>query len=98
MIRRDGRAPDELRPVRITPNYLDFTAGSALVEFRLSSTTEIKAWILSFGPAAEVLEPAELRQELQRDLAIMAALYSGGPALRQSSPVGTKALRRRSSR
>jgi ribonuclease PH len=33
MARRDGRAPDELRPVRITPNYLDFTAGSALIEF-----------------------------------------------------------------
>jgi ribonuclease PH len=33
MPRADGRRSDELRPVRITPNYLDFAAGSALIEF-----------------------------------------------------------------
>lgn len=32
-MRHDGRQNDELRPVRITPNYLDFAHGSALVEF-----------------------------------------------------------------
>jgi len=32
-MRHDGRNNDELRPVRITPNYLDFAHGSALVEF-----------------------------------------------------------------
>ncbi|MCO4770033.1 MAG: ribonuclease PH [Deltaproteobacteria bacterium] len=32
-MRHDGRQNDELRPVRITPNYLDFATGSALVEF-----------------------------------------------------------------
>jgi len=32
-MRKDGRRPDELRPVRITPNYLDFAHGSALIEF-----------------------------------------------------------------
>jgi predicted DNA-binding transcriptional regulator YafY len=75
--------------------------GSALVEFRLSSTTEIKAWVLSFGPAAEVLEPAELRQEIQRDLAAMSALYAGHLALRHTLPVRpvlNKAVRKRSSR
>ncbi len=30
--RNDGRAPDQLRPVRITPNPLDFAEGSALIE------------------------------------------------------------------
>jgi ribonuclease PH len=30
--RVDGRAPDELRPVRITPGYLLFAEGSALIE------------------------------------------------------------------
>jgi proteasome accessory factor B len=49
--------------------------GSALVEFRLSSLVEIKAWILSFGPAAEVLEPAELRAAIASDLREMQALY-----------------------
>jgi ribonuclease PH len=32
MTRSDGRAPDQLRPVRITPNYLDHAEGSALIE------------------------------------------------------------------
>ncbi len=31
--RADGRAPDELRPVRITRNWLDHAEGSVLVEF-----------------------------------------------------------------
>ena len=33
MARVDGRAPDELRPVRISPHYLDHAEGSALIEF-----------------------------------------------------------------
>lgn len=32
MLRIDGRANDELRPVRITPSYLDYAEGSALIE------------------------------------------------------------------
>ncbi|HEU5316332.1 MAG TPA: ribonuclease PH [Chloroflexota bacterium] len=32
MARADGRAPDELRPVKITPNYLDHAEGSVLIE------------------------------------------------------------------
>ena len=31
--RIDGRRPDELRPVKITPNVLDYAEGSCLVEF-----------------------------------------------------------------
>jgi ribonuclease PH len=32
MPRIDGRSPDQLRPVTITPNYLDFAEGSVLIE------------------------------------------------------------------
>jgi ribonuclease PH len=32
MARNDGRQPDELRPVRITPHYLDHAEGSAMIE------------------------------------------------------------------
>jgi ribonuclease PH len=32
MMRADGRRPDELRPVRITKNYLKFAEGSVLLE------------------------------------------------------------------
>jgi ribonuclease PH len=31
-VRTDSRAPDELRPVRITPDYLTYAEGSALIE------------------------------------------------------------------
>lgn len=31
--RIDGRRPDQLRPVRITPNVLDYAEGSCIVEF-----------------------------------------------------------------
>ena len=33
MQRHDGRAPDVMRPVKITTNYLRHAAGSALIEF-----------------------------------------------------------------
>lgn len=42
--------------------------GSIVAEFQLSDTREIKAWILSFGSLAEVLEPTELRQEVADEL------------------------------
>lgn len=42
--------------------------GSVLAEFQLSETREIKAWVMSFGSQAEVLEPQELRQEVAEEL------------------------------
>jgi len=55
-MRHDGRSNDQLRPVRITPNYLDFAHGSALVEFgktRVLCTAMIEEkvprWRLSSG-------------------------------------------------
>ena len=32
-MRPDGRKDDELRPVKITPNFLEYAHGSALIEF-----------------------------------------------------------------
>src|SRR5688572_21911580 len=32
MIRIDGRAADQLRPVRITPHYMEYAEGSCLIE------------------------------------------------------------------
>jgi predicted DNA-binding transcriptional regulator YafY len=42
--------------------------GSLLARFRLSSTVEIKSWLLSFGANALVLEPAELRAAIAAEL------------------------------
>lgn len=49
--------------------------GSLLATFQLSTTSEIKQWILSFGRHAEVLSPAELREELREELTEMAEWY-----------------------
>jgi ribonuclease PH len=35
-MRQDGRAHDELRPIKITPNYLELAHGSALIEMGLT--------------------------------------------------------------
>ena len=42
--------------------------GSLVAKFRLSDTTEIKRWIMSFGKHAQVIEPAELCNELATEL------------------------------
>jgi predicted DNA-binding transcriptional regulator YafY len=49
--------------------------GSMLARFRLSSTVEIKSWILSFGSSAVVLEPKSLRAEIARELEQMLKSY-----------------------
>jgi predicted DNA-binding transcriptional regulator YafY len=49
--------------------------GGAIVEFRLSNTMEVKAWILSFGAKGEVLEPKELRDEITDELAALGSIY-----------------------
>ena len=49
--------------------------GSLLVEWRLTSTVEIKSYILSFGAAAEVLAPPRLREEVANEIAVLAARY-----------------------
>jgi predicted DNA-binding transcriptional regulator YafY len=56
--------------------------GSLLAEFHLSTTEEIKRWILSFGRHAEVLEPEELRGEIVDELRRSLEGYSAAPAPR----------------
>lgn len=50
--------------------------GSLLAEFTLTATEEIKAWLLSFGPKAAVLEPESLRDEIIQDLTESLAHYA----------------------
>jgi predicted DNA-binding transcriptional regulator YafY len=49
--------------------------GSALVEWTVSSTIEVKSFVLSFGAAAEVLEPEGLRKEMAAEAEKLLAIY-----------------------
>jgi len=49
--------------------------GSAIAHFELNSTVEIQSWVLSFGPAAEILTPASLRQEVRELVRQMLCQY-----------------------
>jgi predicted DNA-binding transcriptional regulator YafY len=49
--------------------------GSAIAHFELNSTFEIRSWVLSFGPAAEVLSPECLRDEVRELIGQMLCQY-----------------------
>jgi proteasome accessory factor B len=53
--------------------------GSLILTLRLSNTTELKSWVLSFGSHAEVLSPPEFRAELAEEAKRMVSQY--GPAI-----------------
>ncbi|MBK7581449.1 MAG: WYL domain-containing protein [Myxococcales bacterium] len=46
-----------------------------LVQATVPNTMELRGWLLSYGPLFEVLEPAELRQELTATVAAMGRTY-----------------------
>jgi predicted DNA-binding transcriptional regulator YafY len=49
--------------------------GGVELAMQVGGTAELRAWILSFGAGAEVLEPASLRAEVVRELKGAAARY-----------------------
>lgn len=51
--------------------------GRVTVEFEAAGQMELVSWILSYGIHAEVLEPAELRKEVKRQVKEMRQLYRG---------------------
>jgi proteasome accessory factor B len=46
-----------------------------VITFAAGGRLEIVSWLLSYGRHAELLEPPELRQEVQRIVAEMAGMY-----------------------
>jgi proteasome accessory factor B len=46
-----------------------------IVEFTAAGQMELVSWILSYGPHAEVLEPAELRKEIKKQVKEMRQIY-----------------------
>ena len=51
--------------------------GSLLARFQLSSTVEIKSWVLGFGANAVVIEPKELRLAIALELEQLIKAYQG---------------------
>lgn len=49
--------------------------GSIILRVRISGLGEFKRWVMQFGPSAEVLEPAELRQEVAAEAGEMFRRY-----------------------
>jgi L-amino acid N-acyltransferase YncA/predicted DNA-binding transcriptional regulator YafY len=58
--------------------------GRLELAMQVGGTSELRAWILSFGGEAEVLEPSRLRAEVARDLAAALARYA--PPAAAASP------------
>lgn len=62
MARRDGRANDELRPVKIIPNVNEFAEGSVLIECgktRVHITASVEDWVPPHVPEGEGWVTAE---------------------------------------
>jgi len=51
--------------------------GARILTFTATSRLEVIAWVLSFGPDAELLEPEELREEMREVVEGIRAHYSG---------------------
>jgi len=61
-------------PGRVVTDQRD---GSVLVRYRLTSTVEIKPWVLGFGASAIVLEPEDFRAEICEELEKSRRVYQG---------------------
>ncbi len=55
----------------------ELTDGGVELEMQVGGADELVSWILSFGPGAEVLEPAALREQVSTALALALAVYRG---------------------
>ena len=53
--------------------------GSLTLSLELTAIEEVAAWVLSFGPKAEALEPPALRDRIAADLRAAAARYESNP-------------------
>lgn len=53
----------------------ELSEGRLLMEVEVAGWREIKQWVLGFGAHAEILEPAELREEIRREIMAMTEVY-----------------------
>lgn len=59
-----------------TERYRDQPDGSVILEMQIPELAPLKRWITGFGRYAEVLEPAELREMIQKELELTLEHYA----------------------
>lgn len=87
-----GDGPPQTVRIRFTPDVARYVQehhwhetqtltphpdGSVTLQMQLAQLEEVKSWILSFGPHAEIEAPAELRDLIAQDIAALAKRYGG---------------------
>lgn len=76
-IRFDARCAEHIRD-RIwhdSQKFEDRPDGQVVLTLRLGALQEVERWVLSWGPGAEVLAPAELRVRILESIGKMAVIY-----------------------
>lgn len=68
------------RKINATQTEAPGPGGSLDVSVRLTSTIEIKSYVLSFGASAEVIEPESLRTEVAQELQQAITRYASDQA------------------
>lgn len=73
-------SPDSARYIKerkwaAEQSVTDQPNGSIILAMKTSGWFEVKRWILSFGPRAELLEPQEMREEVRQEIADSFAHY-----------------------
>ena len=58
----------------------ELPGGRLELRLRLGALNEVEQWILSWGAAAEVMAPAELRSRIRRIVTTLAENYAADPA------------------
>lgn len=59
----------------VHPRMKDLKDGSMIFEVTVNNENEFIRWILQYGPAAEILEPASVRETLKGQLAQWTEMY-----------------------
>lgn len=76
-VRADAAPPIEEAPLARDQRFIAEADGSWRLEVRLPWTPPLERWILGMGDAAEVLEPAVLRDYIAQRVVAAAARYQG---------------------
>ncbi len=57
------------------PDFKRIAARSILLEMKTSGWADVRKWILSFGPDAELIAPDEMRLEIKKNLTDASIFY-----------------------